>query len=133
MEAIDKIKEDWDRNIKTIKNVVLTVKNLLDAVHGTRDVSHLPYTPSLSSVEDDASPLPSIFDDPLESKRERQLKALEQSIRRRRKLSAEDMLKIYVLHTEKQVSFRNIAKRFDVSEWTVRKTFQKVTKVLANV
>jgi len=75
-------------------------------------------------------PLPKIEDYTPEGRRKRQLKALKRSIQRKRKLSAEDMLDIYVLHEEKQVSFRSIGKQFRVSEWTIRKTFQKVEKAL---
>jgi len=78
-------------------------------------------------------PLPKIEDYMPEAVRKRQLTALKRSIQRRRRLSAEDMLDIYVLHKEKRASFRSIAKRFGVSEWTIRKTFQKVERVLANV
>lgn len=133
MKAIAEWKEDWSRNIRTISNMVLTIKDLLDAAHGARDSSRLPYTSLSSSVEDDMPTLPSIFDDPLESTRKRRLEALKHSIQRKRKLSAEDMLKIYVLHKEKHVSFRKIAKQFTVSEWTIRKTYSKVTEILANV
>lgn len=78
-------------------------------------------------------PLPNIEDYTPEAKRKCQLKALKRSIQRKRKLSAEDMLDLYVLHKEKRVSFRSIAKQFRVSEWTIRKTFQKVARVLSNV
>lgn len=75
-------------------------------------------------------PLPKIEDYTPEARRKRQLKAIKRSIQRKGKLSAEDMLDIYVLHEEKQLSFRSIAKQFKVSEWTIRKTFQKVEKAL---
>jgi len=77
--------------------------------------------------------LPDIRDYLPEAVRKRQLEALKRSIQRRRKLSAEDMLDIYVLHKEKRVSFWSIAKQSKVSEWTIRKTFQKVESVLRNV
>lgn len=75
-------------------------------------------------------PLPNIEDFMPEAERKRQLKVLRLSIQRKRKLSAEDMLDIYLLHKERRVSFRSIAKQFEVSEWTIRKTFQKVEKAL---
>ena len=78
-------------------------------------------------------PLPNIEDYTPEARRKRQLEAIYKSIKRRRRLSAEGMLNIYLLHKEKRVSFRSIAKQFKVSEWTIRKTFQKVARVLANV
>jgi len=76
-------------------------------------------------------PLPNIEDYTPEAVRKRQLIALKRSIKRRRRLSAEDMLEIYLLHKEEHVSFRSVAKRFNVSDWTIRKTFQKIEKVLA--
>ena len=75
-------------------------------------------------------PLPNIEDYTPEAVRKHQLRALKGSVQRKRKLSAEDMLDIYLLHKEKRVSFRSIGKQFEVSEWTIRKTFQKVENAL---
>ena len=77
-----------------------------------------------------SSPLPDIRDYTPEATMKKQLKVLERSIKRRRKLSAEDLLNIYLWHKERKVSFRRIAKHFKVSEWTIRKTFEKAERIL---
>lgn len=81
---------------------------------------------STTDKEEEKLGLPKIEDYSPELKRQRMLRQVEDKIKRIRKLSAEDMVDIFLLHSDKCVSGRKIGEKFGVSEKTVRKTVQKV-------
>lgn len=81
-----------------------------------------------TTVEDEEEEfnLPRIEDYSPELKRQMMVGQVEDEIKRVRKLSAEDMVDVFLLHSDKRLSGRKIGEKFGVSEKTVRKTVRKV-------
>jgi DNA-directed RNA polymerase specialized sigma24 family protein len=76
--------------------------------------------------EEEELDFPKIEDYSPELKKQRMIKQVKNEIKRVRKLTAEDMVDIFLLHSDKRLSGRKIGEKFGVSEKTVRQTVRKV-------
>jgi hypothetical protein len=125
IERINQIIADYAKILEQIPKLYEFNRNLALRIHFM-----LFYPPQKDDDEDIFSGFPRIEDYDPQLKKEKMTKEVEKTVQRRRKLSAKDMVEMYILHVDKHLSFRNIAEQFKVNESMVRKGFLKVKKIV---
>lgn len=137
VDKVEKVIEEWEKTVLKLiefaKVAQKTVERVYRRLHPDIQVEIAETTAILLGLDKDSTTvdeeeefnLPKIEDYSPRLKREMMVRRVEDEIKRVRKLSAEDMVDIFLLHSQR-LSGRKIAEKFGVSEKTVRQTVSKV-------
>lgn len=110
--------------IKAIKEALFMLLNADRVIRGLPPLE-------LEEELDIKLPKPSDFSD--ENIRKCEVEVIQKSIKRRRKLSADDLWEIVRLRDRERLSWSQIAKKFQVSIKAIRKGYKKAQKALTSL